>query len=240
MFRKYIGEWLSRFSSGLFPHLVRVDCAGDVAVFEVTNQTEQWRASHLGGEEEVIASFLDHVSKDDIVWDIGANIGVYSIFAARAGSTVYAFEPDSGFANHLEENIKLNNVGDEISVERVALSDENGTENLYTDGTNGVSPTLAESSNREAIEVVTKRGTDVDAEPPDYIKIDVEGGEVQTLTGLSEYLAEASGVLIEVHPSRIEEFGDDPDDVFNILSEAGLEETYSYEREGQKLFFFSQ
>lgn len=239
-FSNYVGEWLSRIRSGLYPCLVKAECGTRVAVFEVHNQTEQWRASNLGGEADVISGFTERLSPGDTMWDIGANIGVYSIFAARAGANVVAFEPDPAFATHLTENVRLNNISSSVEIKQLALGDEAGSEVLYTMGTSGRSPTLAPKEEREAINVEVERGDKIDATPPDVLKLDIEGAEVRALSGLSGLLEEIETVLVEVHPERITEFGDEVDDVYDILGQAGLEKTSTYERDDQNLLLFTR
>jgi hypothetical protein len=65
------------------------------AEFHVGNCIEYDRVTTMIGEEVILESFLDVIKEDDVVWDVGANISIYSVFGglkATKGSVI-AFEP---------------------------------------------------------------------------------------------------------------------------------------------------
>lgn len=69
-------------------------------------------------------------------WDVGANIGLYSIYAAKIKNIkVYAFEPSVFNLELLSRNINLNKVEDKIKIVPLSISSKNGFSNFY-DSTN--------------------------------------------------------------------------------------------------------
>ncbi len=81
---------------------------------------------------EYTSIFLSLVKKINLFYDIGANIGYYSLLAkmANPGISIVSFEPASGPLFYLRENIRINNF-DNIKAESLALSDKSGEIDFY-------------------------------------------------------------------------------------------------------------
>ena len=91
-----------------------------------------WRAETFHTEEPETVRWLDSIQPDDCLWDVGANVGLYSIYAARFRKCkVYAFEPESQNFALLVENIALNQVGENCQPACVAISEKTGLGNLH-------------------------------------------------------------------------------------------------------------
>lgn len=69
-----------------------------------------WRAQTAFSKEPDTVEWIDTFKKDDVFFDVGANIGIYTILAAQKGATVFAFEPESKNYALLNRNVVLNNV----------------------------------------------------------------------------------------------------------------------------------
>ncbi|MBO9470147.1 FkbM family methyltransferase [Endozoicomonas sp. G2_2] len=159
--------------------------------------------------------------------DIGANIGVYSIFlAARPNiSEVFTFEPMSDCVYEIRRNAEMNGFADKIRIMDVALSDKAGTASFrrmsdYSGG-NGISdthlfkdlPYASEDTIRTQSldELLSMRGKNI------VLKIDVEGHEYSVLLGARDLLRTNHGIMqIELHESspRFKE-------TFDLLNELG-------------------
>ena len=149
-------------------------------------------------------SFLDaYLRPGDVFLDIGANVGLYTIAAARlvgSGGQVHAFEPCSQTFGRLEENVRLNGLRN-VSCHRVALSDENAEAQLSLakdgfDAWNSLGkPYMGEPGGQETVRTVTLdsfvREQRLDGRVT-AIKIDVEGWENQVLTGAETFLSSAN------------------------------------------------
>lgn len=223
-----------------YPTTRLVELKGISSVFEVTNSVEDHRAAGFGGEREQLEQFLDVVKEGDEVWDIGANVGIFSIFPSRIGCNVTAFEPDPGFASRLQRNIDLN--GQDIQVREVAIGADNGQATLYTDGVDGMSPGLTKNDEEERgkVSVESVQADTLDMEPPDVVKIDVEGAEADVLRGMTNILESVEIVFVEIHPEMLPRFGDSIDDVILPLEAGGFEQRFSRDRNEQTHYIFER
>lgn len=83
-----------------------------------------WRARTFHTEEPQTVAWLETLRPDDVLWDVGANVGLYAIYAAKfRRCRVIAFEPESQNYALLVENIALNEVGDRCLPAGLAVSD---------------------------------------------------------------------------------------------------------------------
>lgn len=162
-----------------------------------------------GGYERPVQEALASLVKPGAVcYDVGANLGFFSVLLGRlAGPTgsIYAFEPVAGNAAMIERNASLNRLGN-IRVLRIALSRADGRGELllarHPGGAvlrgAGIPP---DPAGRVAVETCAI-DTLVDSrkiEPPDVVKIDVEGAEMDVLQGMVKVLrAQAPIVILEL------------------------------------------
>jgi FkbM family methyltransferase len=98
---------------------------GDLAVaFAVVNEQTAWRATTAMTKEPGTVAWIAGFQRGEILVDIGANVGIYSLCAARfRGARVFAFEPESQNYALLNENIYRNALQDEVTAYCLALSD---------------------------------------------------------------------------------------------------------------------
>lgn len=127
-----------------------------------------------------------HFTNDGVTVDLGANIGSFSIQAARLGAKkVYAIEPEPHNLEALKNNIELNNLGGTITTLEVGVSDFNGSAVISDDGGGA---TIKDDKPGSTIEVITlnKLFKDNKINKVDVLKIDVEGSEVEIILGASQ------------------------------------------------------
>lgn len=191
--------------------------SGDKYRFVADSLPAYQRARALFSKEPgTIAWLRDNLRPDDVFVDIGANVGTFSLFAARqiAGrGHVFAFEPHLPTTVQLMQNIALNRLGGEITVLSVAVSGEDRfTPFLYKRWREGDSGSQLEIEGgpglKNAVGRELKSGLTLDTliereiiPPPNLIKVDTDGVELQITSGMKRFLQSERrprSVMIEV------------------------------------------
>jgi len=124
------------------------------------------------------------INQNDLVIDVGAHIGVFSIFASKKANNgkIYAFEPSPENYSLLKENIELNK-SHNITLIPKALSDKTGIKDFFIseDDNKGNSSFYSKPKSSEKISVNTTSFSDFikkhKIKEIDFMKIDCEGGE---------------------------------------------------------------
>ena len=149
------------------------------------------------------------VTGGETMLDVGANAGFHALTAALFYKRVIAFEPTPATATRLERNVALSKFN-HVTVERVALSDHDGTATLSINPTHCGANRLGASNGPASMRVALKR---LDAMMTslgqvDLIKIDVEGHECEVLAGASELvLRDRPTLIVEFNtPQQFERF----------------------------------
>ena len=119
----------------------------DGVIYFIPNQSCLWRANTLHDKEPDTLNWIANFDRNDILIDIGANVGMYSLRAAvKHGLKVYAFEPESQNYAVLCKNIMINDAADKILAYCMAVSDEScSSSNIYFDKLNLSSLTAGDS-----------------------------------------------------------------------------------------------
>ncbi|HSK21008.1 MAG TPA: FkbM family methyltransferase [Longimicrobiales bacterium] len=160
----------------------------------------------LGGtyEPEQTRLFRDHIPVGATVFDVGAHVGYYTLLAsvlAGDAGRVWAFEPNP--ANHafLRRHVALNR-RDNVSIENAAVSDRNGTASFAF----GTGSGTGHLDTNGSLEVRTVRLDDFCREHgvrPGFLKIDVEGAELDVLRGAEETITGRPVIFLSTHGARI-------------------------------------
>ena len=227
-FRKFtldIGKWRlfevsSRFlvapiGEELFVRLSDTSDAVEVAI-----------ARHGALEPETVRAFLLLLSPQLVVFDVGANIGQYTLLASRRVVAVHAFEPTPRTVEKLRVNIALNNLSN-VTVNQVAVSDRTGDAILFTDPKNpDTNSIMGGNENAPSISVPTITLDDYatsHALIPDLIKMDIEGAEMLALRGATRLLNEENAplILMEINPAALRQSGSSPDEILTLLASLG-------------------
>ncbi len=108
---------------------------GQVILLDVQSELEQFRASTYATKEPETLEWIERYFKtDDVLYDVGANIGLYSLYAARVlkgRCQIYAFEPEALNHAKLNQNIFLNGFSGQITPCCLALTETLGFDRLY-------------------------------------------------------------------------------------------------------------
>jgi len=187
--------------------------------FVVSNKLEQFRVKTLLTKEEGTIRWLQtKIRPGDVVYDIGANIGIYTIVAAYyAGPSglIYSFEPHVMNVGGLLRNIHKNKFTNRVKVVTCALHAYEGffdfNYNSMESGSSGSQLGHVVNENGEKfspIAIELKYATTVDLlisdgiiRSPDLVKLDVDGNELSILNGMEATLESSlRSVQVEVHP----------------------------------------
>lgn len=199
--------------------LSRMSCVKNVTVngtainFDANHELHLLRAEWLDTKEPETLAWVDTFAQDDVFYDIGANVGVFSLYAALHRSCqVYAFEPEAKNYACLNKNIYLNGLGRRIRALNIGLHDR--TEIQYLN--------LSDLASGSALHSV---GTSVDwrgqsfepkfeqailafslddfirtfgAPVPQHVKIDVDGNEQKIIDGAGKTLSDPRCISIQI------------------------------------------
>ena len=159
----------------------------------------------------------------DLFIDVGANAGVYAIWAAECGAEVIAVEPSNDSLPRLRENIALN--GYDITVLPVALGPTKGT-SPFTVGLDDVNKFAFNVSGPVVVSVETDTLDDViGARTAAGVKIDVEGAELLVLEGAPVALKEHRIRLLQLewNDTSVRTLGQDRRPVVELLGASGYQ-----------------
>lgn len=177
--------------------MVNIEC-GDfhMELYVPTNGPELWREyeEHSCHEPLTTKTMVDHVDEGDVVWDIGSRLGYFSGVAAELNATpenVHMFELRVSNCRVIETmNEKCFDGRIRINNTRIGGPD-------------------AETSGDEYY---------VEHGAPDFIKMDIEGGEVSAIRGMAQLLEEhAPTMVVEGHPELLEKQGSSDDELLALL-----------------------
>jgi FkbM family methyltransferase len=187
-----------------------------------------WRARTFHTEEPETIQWLDTIGREDVYWDIGANVGLYAIYAAKfRGCHVCAFEPEAQNYALLIENLVLNGIdSDRMLAGSLALGDrpglgalqvryltKGGAYNLFrsTTASDADAPASFNAAERDVSNSGYRQltyGATIDdlvfnqgLPAPTHIKIDVDGNEPAIISGCRESLKSPvlRSLLVEIN-----------------------------------------
>lgn len=95
------------------------------------NKMAEFRARTFHEKEPETLEWIDSTGKEETLWDVGANVGLYSLYAAQKGMKVLAFEPSPANYHLLNSNIEKNCLYNLISAYCIAFSDKTELGSFY-------------------------------------------------------------------------------------------------------------
>ncbi len=199
--------------------------------YVIKNNETLGRAKTLFTKEKITIEWIRSFQSNSVFFDIGANVGMYSIYATTLDRSlkVFSFEPESNNFQTLIENIITNNFSDNINAFPIAIGDKSGFTDLYLNSFSaGRSHHMIDQMldhNLKNKSFMLKQGvfkTSLDDlifkwkfPMPDYIKIDVDGIENQIIKNSKKTLKnkKLKSLLIEINQNREEDR-----EIINILN----------------------
>ena len=183
----------------------------DGITFLTPNTHCAWRVDTLLTKEPDTIAWLGQMKQGEVLFDVGANMGQYSMLAAQRGVNVHAFEPDSQNFALMCRNFALNKLKGKITPWPIALSDTCGLDTFYV--TNVMYGGSCNSFGEQVdYHLQPKKfkfeqgcfGTTIDdfcpgRAYPTHIKIDVDGLEHKVIAGAENVLLKVQSVLVELN-----------------------------------------
>jgi len=196
-----------------------------------------WRSQTLFIKEPEMIEWIDKMDKNSILWDIGANVGLYSVYAGLKGLNVFAFEPSALNTFLISKNIEINSLMDNVFLFPIAISDKNefGYLNMTSTDLGGALNEFNKTDIKTVGEgayktkVIFKQGMfaysadelieKYNFKIPNYIKIDVDSIEDRIIYGADKTLSneKVKGVFLE-----LDETEDRTKKMINFLLKRGL------------------
>jgi FkbM family methyltransferase len=205
-------------------------------LFYAVGELPLWRAETLLTKEPETIEWINTFAPSELMWDIGANIGCYSLYAATKGQQVVAFEPSAVNYHILNKNVQLNNLENNIQALCMAFSNVSmvGYLNMTNVIPGGAMNTFGEKIDsfklmRESYIVSFRQGMisfSIDDfinfynfPCPNHIKIDVDGNENKIISGATKTLRDRrlKSLLIELDTSD-----SDYQAIIRTITECGL------------------
>jgi|AntAceMinimDraft_17_1070374.scaffolds.fasta_scaffold05541_1 FkbM family methyltransferase len=183
-------------------------------------------------EKNITNIILQNLKENNIFVDIGANIGYYSVLASKILNNkgkIISFEPVKETFNKLIQNIKLNNINEQLTAYNCALGNKTGTENINLHKESGHNSVVRISKlnniGKEQIKIkkfdqlINFKNKDL------FIKIDVEAYEFEVLKGMENTLKNNNcKIIFEFTPTFYKDISDDyinySTDILNYLKSA--------------------
>lgn len=170
-----------------------------------------------GHPHDVISVFVIFVREDygrvapgSVVVDLGANLGIFALYAARQGAAlVYAYEPGEEAYATLLDNVAANGLAGRVLPRRAAVVGEPGAPVRFPTRSSMYNRVLADGEAAEGwawVETAGLAAIGAEAGRVDLLKVDVEGAEYELLLGAGEdFYSRVKRVRLEYHAGRVGE-----------------------------------
>lgn len=192
---------------------INPNCTVDGLLFNLPNRHVQWRVETIYTKEPDTVEWIRSMTPGQVFYDVGANIGLYTMLAVKQGLKVFAFEPEAQNFALLVRNLALNKFSKEQAVAFpfcVTDGQSINTLRLQSLQVGGSCHSFASDLNfkREQKTWAYEQGSvgfSLDAlvsecglPQPHHIKVDVDGFEDKVLGGAAKVLENVSSILVEM------------------------------------------
>lgn len=235
MSNNFIGRYIySQILASVMDRRQNIEHMGLELMFTTPNELNQYRADSFSSKEPETLEWIDKIPEYSVFWDIGANVGLYSCYAAKKiKCNVFAFEPSVFNLELLARNIFINDLTDKITIIPLPLSETLAVNklNMTTTEWGGALSTFGESFGYDGqamskvfeFSVIGLSMCDaiesLKIPQPDFIKMDVDGIEHLILKGGMPILEKVREILIEINDS----FSTQANEASKLLQQAGFE-----------------
>ena len=211
--------------------------------FHIPNWLAFYRAKTLLTKEPETIAWLNKIKTNSVIYDIGANVGVYSIYAAAMRDCrVMSFEPSFLNLELLFRNIQTNNLQDKITIVPLSLSNKSQIEDFYMQEGDNIwggahnssgSNKSQDGTDMQKFKTSSQMALSLDdlvnifnLPTPSHIKIDVDGLEDRVLQGGLNTFGNTKSILIEIDAKNTNQNRE----IQGVLSNLGFVKLISIDR----------
>ncbi len=245
-FSKTVFKYLGSVISGRTKHVPSEDIKVKVGKYTLIGNPSQssiFRKLYTRGFHEFFPTGIvkQYVKPGNVCLDIGADKGYFSILMATAmnnSGKVFAFEPMDSTYKTLEKNIRINGLETLVTTKKIALFSENKIVNMDPS-----SYSLLNEKEGNSISMKCQKFDDMldnlEISRIDFIKIDIEGAEIDCLIGMEESIKKYHPkLLIEVHQSLLHRLNRKPSDLKYFLNQNGYKYNSNFPKNNKDFHLF--
>lgn len=199
--------------------------------FTSVNYVTKYRWDTFFFKEPETLAWIDSMEEGSTLWDIGANVGIYTIYflAQKINGKVVAFEPHPANIAGLVDNLSSNNLlNDRITIVSSPLYSDNSVCNFNMHSTvvgdsNHTASKKVSPACFQSLTITLETPLSYGLPCPDYMKIDVDGNELDIVKSADAILSnrKLKGILIEIQFAD----HDEASFILNKLNHHGFRET---------------
>lgn len=208
------------FLQKIWKQTTTVQVFGKEILFHSPSWLTHYRATSILEKEPETIAWINNMEPGADFWDVGANVGTYSVYAAKfSGVNVTSIEPSFLNLELLFRNIQSNNLQEKIKILPLALSSKTEFQKFFMSSSNlewgGAHNSAGERITQDgsfmenaissyqlnvtAIDLINLAHVDV----PKYLKIDVDGLEISVLQGFGKFIQEINEILVEIDQRNV-------------------------------------
>src|SRR5215203_634444 len=195
----------------------------------ITFPTRYYKYYEDGYEKENFQFITDNVKPGDIILDIGGHIGLYAVAFGKMVQPlgkVYSFEPTPQTNKILRKSVELNKLQNTVTVQNEAISKEKGETTFYiSDLLMDNSNSLVNFSKPRSVHGIKVPLISIDdfsktlSRKVDFLKIDVEGAELDAVIGARETMQKDGPLaILALHPTQIKSKGDSLEQIWDVVT----------------------
>jgi FkbM family methyltransferase len=177
-------------------------------------------------EVDAYKVFVHEIGSREVIYDVGAHFGTYTLIGLKRGgpgTRVVAYEPCELTRGYLLRHLRWNGAGDQVLVRPVCCGSTAGVATFFyepglPEGINGLLPDEGLAELPVLVTTLDEEVRELDLVPT-FVKIDVEGAELEVLKGAAHVLSRhRPRLLLSLHPRRLAQAGLDCDAVRQWLT----------------------
>jgi FkbM family methyltransferase len=222
-------DWCFHSLAGKTPHRIIDRQFPNVSIGGWISFSEYWSYYQVPSNAELqfVRNCLSDASSESVLFDVGANIGIFTCWLAALGGSVHSFEPIPETFCRLRMNVKRNPGLSNVKLNCMAVGSDSSLLQFEvrddSPGTNHISVNSSNQGSYVPSISLDEYCDQLGISSVDFLKIDVEGMEPNVLIGASDLMKNQSirAILLEVCPSNLYQVSSSPAYLYETLRQNG-------------------